>query len=116
MKEIKIDKDLFSTQQKGDTKSLLTGTLKKIVVKKFWDSHGKDVDWGKDEINYNDLVDFEIIEKTMVMKSKYLPDYEYTNWYLKINGEDKDLQGEICGYSYNENNHTLRIKLCIGAG
>ena len=116
MKEIKIPEDLFDIQQKSDAKLLFANELNKIVLDKFWDSHGTEVDYGRDEINYNNLVNFQIIEKEMVMKTEYLPDYEYTEWELLVNGKVKELSGEICAYDFDEDEHTLYIHLCIGAG
>ena len=34
-------------------KTLLKGTTKKIVVNKYWDSHGDEHDWGTDTTNYD---------------------------------------------------------------
>ena len=90
-------------------KTLLKGKVKKITVKKYWDSHGNEVDWGTDTTKFDTEKDFEIISKERDIYGQI-----FEIWNILVDGERFDTEFELTGYRLNGNN--LVLHACVGAG
>lgn len=90
-------------------KTLLKGKIKKITVKKYWDSHGNEVDWGTDITKFDTEKDFEIISKERDIYGQI-----FEIWNILVDGERFDTEFELTGYRLNGNN--LVLHACVGAG
>lgn len=106
-KTFKVDTEVL------DTKTVYKGVTKKIEINKYWDSHGREVDWGQDVKTFDKEVPFEIISKQIKYNWKYMEPTVFESWDILVNGEK--LTGfELTGYK------ALKTKLvlhaCMGAG
>lgn len=89
--------------------------FKKVVVKNFWDAHGKEIPWeddtGKTSHTFTNAK--VLLEKvTRVYHFEYTGDSEFETYELTVN--DKKYTGDIV--SCKGNVDRLVIKACIGAG
>ena len=102
-----------TTSKVLSTKTLLKGTTKQIVVNKYWDSHGNEVDWGQDVENFDSEKEFEIIEEQVEWDFGFNKD-TFDEWHILVDGKRFDKEFELTGYKY------LKTKLilhgCVGAG
>ena len=93
-------------------KVLVKGKTKKVVNKKYWDSHGHNVDWGTDTMKFDHDVDVEIVEKQIEYNLEYIGPVTFTLWDVKVDG--KEIDGEVT--SYRHSSRQLTLHNCIGAG
>lgn len=101
--------------EEKERKTLINDTFKEVIIKNYWDSHGKQVAWkdetGKTQRTFkNAKVLLEEVKK--VYHFEYTGDHEFDAWDLTINGEKYN--GEITGYKGSGDQ--LVLKACIGAG
>ena len=92
-------------------KTLLKGKVKKIIVNKYWDSHGNEVDWGTDTTKFDTEKDFEIISKERDIYGQI-----FEIWNILVDGERFDKEFELTGYQFERNKKNLILHACVGAG
>ena len=96
------------------SKTLIKGKINKIEVYKYYDLHGQEISEGTEKINYDELVDFEIVE----VKEKWIFDHSepsiFDMWKININGEKSLNEYEITGYKLVDKK--LLLHGCVGAG
>ena len=92
-------------------KTLLKGKVKKIIINKYWDSHGTEVKWGTDTENYDIEKDFEITEKKTTIYG-----VDFNVWNILVDGKRFDKEFELTGYHFEHNKKNLILHACVGAG
>jgi len=97
-----------------NTKTLIKGTTKKIEVNKYWDSHGTEVDWGQDTVNYDSEKTFEIISHDVEFSSEYIDPVIFEEWEILVDGKRFDHEFELTGYKLLKTK--LVLHACVGAG
>lgn len=106
-KIIKMDTEVLGT------KTLIKGKTKKIVVKNYYDLDGQIINEGTTTENYENEVDFEIIEKQVKYNWKFMKPTITEQWEIKVNGT-KVNYGELT--SYRHSSRQLTLHACVGAG
>lgn len=105
---IKLDTEVVGTR------TLFAGKTKKIELNKYYDLDGTIINEGKDTINYDSEVPFEIIEKKIKYNWEYISPQVLERWEIKVNGMRICTDVELTGYK------VLKTKLvlsgCTGAG
>lgn len=91
-------------------KTLWSGTVQKIEIKKFWDSHGRKVDYGT-ETRIGGEVEIKQVIQTWEFGSGP-EDFEF--WELYINGEVAEDVSDVT--SYRALKTKLVVTSCIGHG
>ena len=102
-----------TTSKVLSTKTLLKGKTKKIIVNKYWDSHGNEVDWGTDTTKFDTEKEFEIIEE-QVERDFGFSKYTFDEWKIIVDGKRFDTGYELTGYKAQKTQ--LVLHGCVGAG
>lgn len=91
-------------------KTLWSGTVQKIEIKKFWDSHGCKVDYGTETRIGGEVEIKQVIQTWEFMSGPQ--DFEF--WELYINGEVAEDVSEVMSYRVLKTK--LALTSCIGHG
>ena len=112
---MKIEQHIINTEAKVlSTQVLYKGKTKKIVINKYWDSHGREVDWGKDVNKFDGEKDFEIIEEKVERDFGDLGKFTFDEWKIFVDGKRFDKEFELTGYKVQATQ--LVLHACVGAG
>ena len=95
-------------------KTLYKGKTKKIIINKYWDSHGDEIDWGTDTTKFDTEKDFEIISKTKEFQFCGGTPFTEDCWEIIVDGKRFDTEFELTGYKVQKTQ--LVLHGCVGAG
>ena len=107
--EIKHERTVLST------KTLYEGSFNKIEVNKYWDSHGREIDWGKETNNYDTPAQVKITSSIVRFDfGEHIKPQTWEIWNIYVNGKRFDTEFELTGYRALKSK--LVLSACVGAG